>query len=544
MTGYDRPTAPLTRAQKFQWCLEKGLAEAVWPLPDTLPEAVVRRLVDRLERCFEILRTSIDVVDGELRQVVHAAGSPMQVVGVAEDADLARCRSGLAREFVEHSQGRAGEFLAQFYLVHEHDGQALALVADNAAVDAAFTTIIDAEIAATLAAPAPEELDARPVPRGLQPQQMSAWESGPDGRRERQEAADYLKHHFATTPPQMHATPAAPEPGQGRYYRCTLTLDAADTLLGRLISTTGLLPSALILAAFTGLMCWRSQTESCSANVSVANRHRREFRAVLGAMAQRAPVVLNGADVQLEQGAAAVQGSLARAHPVYGRYDPLDLVELRNHAQRERRRCLSTDLAYNFIPPPQGWGELMRSGRADALPDAGPPSTVVVDVTDEAHYEYGASLSVRWGGLGSARLSMHGDSCSLKPSECGAVLQGIEFALRQVASGRGCTVSEVADEVGLRPIRRSPRAMQVGAEWFDPDVIEARLRGLDQVEEATVKVEPSDCSRQPGLRAVVRLPQDRAVHFAGLREQLLAALDSGEILALPEVSDNRGNLLF
>lgn len=533
MTEHARITAPMTRAQKFQWYLERGLAEAVWRLPDAMSEEAVRRLVDRLEMGFEILRTSIDFADGERQQVVHGAGSPLVVVAPGYVPTLSRCLSDLASDFMANRHGRCGELLVQFFLIHHSEGQALALIADNVAVDAAFNSILDEEIAAALAAKSDADMVPRNTSVGLQPREMSAWELGPEGEREREDARRHLQYHFAVTPPRMHASPLSGSSGEARYYRCTLTLDAADSIFGRVISTAGLLPSALILTAFTGLMCWRAQTECCSVNVSVGNRHNREFRRVLCAMAQRALVVLRADDVPVREAAAGVQQSLLRAHPIHGRYDPSDLVEERMLAQRQRGRCLSTDLAFNFIPPPQGWTELMGSKHENSSPSEEHESEIAHETTSETHYEYGASLSVRWSGPHSVRLSVHGDSLALAGSECAALLKGIELVLRRVASGQECTAREIAGVIGLGRIQRNPRDVRVGDVWVDLAAIEAMLLEVHQVNYVNLEMVPSARPDEARLVARVGTDEESTLHAADIWARLMRAIDRGEILAVP-----------
>ena len=117
MSADHRLTAPLTRAQKFQWRLEKGLAQNTWYLPDTMSENSVRALVEHLQTRFEVLRTSIDLVEGELRQVVHRTGPRLTVVDLNAAEHVSACCALLARDFVARRQGRLGEMLAWFALV-------------------------------------------------------------------------------------------------------------------------------------------------------------------------------------------------------------------------------------------------------------------------------------------------------------------------------------------------------------------------------------------------------------------------------------------
>jgi hypothetical protein len=516
-------TSPMTRAQKFQWFLEKGLAEGVRPLPNSTVESV-HALVRSLERRFDVLRTSIDVVDGELRQKLHGSGSPLITVDVPDESDLPRVVARLVEDFRVNRLGRVGGLLAQFYLLRCQDRHWLALVADNVAVDAGFHGVMDVETTRILAGGPAAGSGVSSGTKGLQSSEAAALEWSPKGQEERAKAAAYLRRHFSIAPPRMHFGRPSSGVNEGRYFRCTLKLNGADQIFSAVMEKAGILPSAVILASFTQLMCLRGEKNSCSINVSLDNRHNRELRQVLCATAQRVPVALLSHRTLLAA-AADVQRTLAEGHPTYGRYDPFDLVRERVEAQHRRGISLTTDLAFNFVPPPQGWTALIESNGEEFGDGFGPDADIDWGITDEVSYEYGASLSVRWTDPRTARLSIHGDSEVITPAQCGVLLRGVEHMLKRVAAGEDCVVGQVADEVGLRQLDQTTRAHEE---------IGKRLLGIAAVDHVKIVVEPDEDSGAPRLIARVAVTGGAVVTPFDLREELLKAVDTGEVPAVPD----------
>ena len=524
-------TAPMTRAQKFQWFLEAGLSEALQPLPAATDVATAQRIVEALENRFDALRTSIAVVDGELQQQVHSSGSPVRVAEIEPGATPQQCMAQLVEEFKARVQGRIGLFVAQFHLLTKGEERWLGFVADHVAMDADFRRVVERALGDAVAEPTRSQLRDVPASQpGIQPAEMSGLESGPQGETERVRASDLLRRHFAAAPPRLHRHIPSSGVNEGRYYRRTLTLQGADGIFARVMSTAGLLPSALILAAFSQLLCWRTGVDACAVNVARNNRHNGDLRRVWCTTAQRAPVTLQRLDSSVRAAAAGAQQALAEGHPTYGRYDPFDLLRERVLAQHRRGISLSTDLAYNFIPPPQGWHEVLRS-EGDQWDRAA--EAVTCEVTDEICYEYGASLSARWSDPRTVRLSIHGDSQVLMPEQCGALLQGIELVLARVAAGEDCVTGDVAMEVGLELLARHPDERLVGGRWVDLRAIEDRLLSLDWTEKADLIIE-SEESGATRLTARVTAVDGTSPDPDDLRNALLRYLDSGELLAVPD----------
>ncbi|MDW4901633.1 hypothetical protein RB625_24770 [Streptomyces californicus] len=526
--------APMTRAQKFQWYLEKGMAEGLRPLPTSMDEHSARQLLRALEDRFEILRTSLDIVEGELRQRVHGSGSPLLAVDTAPGSSVQECMSGLVEGFKAREHGRVGRFLVQFYLLRDEERRWLAVVADNVAIDAGFHSVLDEEISGILHGRTDTASTILKGQEGLQPAGTALWEAGPQGDAERLRALAYLRHHFSIAPPRLHPTRPSRGLPEGRFYRCTLTLRGADDIFSGVISSIGLLPSALILAAFSQLMCWRSEADSCAVNVSLDNRHNSELRRVLCATAQRSPVALPQRGQSVLHAATEVQRALSEHHPVYGRYDPFDYIRERVQAQHRQGVCLSTDLAFNFIPPPQGWTNLLLSSGGDALDRPRAVSEVVRKTTEEIAYEYGASLSVRWSDSRTARLSVHGDSDVLTPEQCEALLRGIELMLERARSKQDCVVGEVASEVGLLRRRRAPHERRVRGRWVDLKALEDRLLAMGGVEKAQMVLGSDEVSGSDQLTASVVVAPGVPMTPLDLREGLLTAVETGEILITPD----------
>lgn len=519
----------MTRAQKFQWYLEKGLAEGVRPLPDP-SEAAARDLVAALYQCFEVLRTSIEEVDGDLCQRRHESGAALVTVDLTAESELRSRMAALVEAFRVGRLGRPGELLAQFYLLRTEDKGWLGMVADNVAVDAAFHRVIDQEIGRILGEPA----DSPPIlgdADGIQPFAAAEAESSPHGERERRLAADQLRRHFADTPPRMHRCRPPCGGYEGRYYRRTLTVAGADRLFARLIAETTVLPSALVLAAFAQLMCWRNDQDACAVNVSVHNRHTRELRLTLGATAQRVPLALPTTGRPLRAYAQDVQWVLTDGYPTYGRYDPSDLLAERAHAQRRRGACLASDLAFNFIPPPLGYALAELDGEPGPVPDAEP--AVSGSTTAELSYEYAASLSVRWADAHTAGFSIHGDADALAPGECDSLLHGIERMLTRLAMGLDCEPAEIAASVGLARRERAEAEVRVAGRWIDPRLIVQRLSECDDVAHAEVTVDTPDGAAPRLVAHIVPVP-GTAPSAADLRAALLPAVETGDLVLIPD----------
>ncbi|MCY1144080.1 hypothetical protein OWR29_39305 [Actinoplanes sp. Pm04-4] len=520
----------MTRAQKFQWFLEAGFSESLRPLPVGTELAAAQRIVDCLENKFHALRTSIEVIDGELQQRVHRRGLPVRAADVAADETPQLHMARIVERFKAEVQGRTGLYLAQFHLLERGAERWLGFVADHVAMDADFRRVVENAIGDAVADPVTgRQPDTSAQLSGIQPTDMARLESGPQGEAERQRASDLLQQHFATAPPRMHRY--RPSSGiSGRYYRRTLTLQSADIIFAQVMSTAGLLPSALILAAFTQLLCWRGKLDACTVNVARNNRHNADLRNVRCTTAQRSPVTFRRLDQGMRAAAAGAQRALAEGHPTYGRYDPFDLLRERVLAQHSRGISLSTDLAYNFIPPPHGWHEVLKSGagRPDQALEA-----ITYEVTDESFYEYGASLSVRWSDARTVRISIHGDSQALAAEDCGALLRGIELVLSRVAAGQDCVAGDVAAQVGLAVMTRHAGEQLVNGHWVDFQALEDKVLAMDWAEEVKLIIDAGEAGNtRLTIRVTAAEGKSPAPH--DVRNALLRHLDTGELLAVPD----------
>ncbi|MEV6524562.1 hypothetical protein AB0M43_21625 [Longispora sp. NPDC051575] len=436
--------APMTRGQKFQWHVERGVADRMRRLPDSCDTLSVLVLVESLQQRYEILRTSIEIVDGEFRQRVHGSGAPVVVVDVASGVEVAEAASALTAEFTVSAVRRVGQILARFHLLRKDGGLWLLVLADSTAIDRVFNDVLDRAITAILGAP----LESAP-PTGLQPTQVALQEDAPAGREERRQARAHLRQYFSSVTPVRRRHGSVTDAG-GRYYRCTLTLTRADEVFAHLVEATGRLPAAVVLGVFGALMCWRDSVPSCAVNVSMENRHTRDLRAALCGTAQRAPVSLPISEGSLDEAVAAAQAAYLAGYPFAGRYDALDLIEERTSAEARRNLNLSPELAYNFNPPPQGWTALLDSTGTSKTLSSASAATVESRGTHEDSYEYTASLSVRWSDVHTAQLSVHGDASAVDPGQCAALLRGIEAGLRHLARGDGdIGTAEIAESVGL-----------------------------------------------------------------------------------------------
>lgn len=522
--------APMTRAQKFQWHLERGIADGVRRLPDSCDTSSVLELVGSLQRQYEILRTTIEIVDGAPCQRVHESGEPVVVVDVGLKSDVAARASALAEEFTSDTVGHVGQFLVKFYLLRQGADCWLAIIADSTAIDRAFYQVLDLRVVEILGETQEPATGGGSTLVGLQPVQVALREDSPDGRAERQEAREYLRKHFSTAPPVLHPRNGFDEVRAGRYYRCTLTLSRADEIFADIIETTGRLPSAVILGIFSYLMCWRADAPSCTVNVSMENRHTQDLRTALCATAQRAPIGLRMSGEVLGDAVTAAETALSAGYPVAGRYDPLDLIEERARAEAQRGLCLTPDLAFNFNPPLQGWTALLESAHTDRELHDVRETRVDTKSTNETSYEYAASLSVRWSDTHTARLSIHADSQAVKRDECAAVLRGIETGLKESARGHHHVgVAEIAESARLGKMERHPREVRIDGIWYDLAAIENCLLEIDAVEEIQFS---SDFHRSgsPTVRAVVS--DGTAMNPSDLRTALLEHVGSGALAAI------------
>jgi hypothetical protein len=522
--------APMTRAQKFQWHLERGLTDGLRRLPDRYDSSSVLRLVESLQRQYEILRTSIDIVDGDLCQRVHESGEPVVTVDVTPQADVGVAAATLAEEFVGSTIRHVGQILVKFYLLRQGAARWLA-IADCTAVDRAFYEMLDARITQMLGETRESATGGGDAPKGLQATRLALREDSPRGRAERQEAREYLRQHYSAAPPALHPRYGAGESLSGRYYRCSLTVARADEIFAHIIETSGRLPSAVILGTFAYLMCWRADALSCVVNVSMENRYNTELRTALCATSLRVPVSLPMPGEILGDAVFAAQSALSAGYPTAGRYDPFDLIEERAAAEARRGLCLTPDLAFNFNPPPQGWTALLGSALTGGALDDVPHSNVGVKSTNETSYEYGASLSVRWRDAHAVRLSVHGDSRALSVDECTAVLRGIETGLRKFAREPGSvSMADIVESAGLTKTQRHAREVRVDGIWYDRAAIERCLLEIDGVKHVEFFFAPHQ-SGGPTVRAVVS--DDAAIRPPDLRSALLDHVRVSTLTAIP-----------
>lgn len=535
----DSFDAPMTRAQKFQWHLERGIADGMRCLPASCDVASALELVASLQRQFEILRTTIESVDGEFRQRVHESGEAVAVIDIAPESDVKATAAALAEEFTSDRVCRPGMFLVTFHLLRQDADLWLFTIGDSTAVDRAFYHMLDDMVVEMLCGTRAQYTG---VPgTGLQPAQLARQENGPEGKAERHEAREYLRQHYATAPAALHPLRGLSEVREGRFYRATLTLARADEIFAHILETTGRLPSAVALGVFASLMCWRADVPSCAVNVSVENRHTQNLRMAMTATAQRAPVALAASGGTLSDAISAAETALSVGYPVAGRYDPHDLMAERTAAEARRGLCLTPDLAFNFNPPLQGWTALLESELTGSALDDAAATAVEFKSTNETSYEYGASLSVRWSDTRTVRLGIHADTHAVGRGDCAAILQGIEAGLKESARGHeDAAVADIAESVRLRKAERHPREVRGGDIWYDLAEIENRLIGIDGVKEAQLFFGSGGNGRLTA-RAVVS--DGSGITAPGLRAILLEQVRAGALAAIPdhyEIADGKG----
>lgn len=510
--------APVTRAQGFQWYLEKGFVTKAWKLPSTTTIERVQTVLADLEERFETLRTVFESVDGEVQQVVRKSGPPLQVVDLPVDTEFPPMQD-LLRDFDQNCHARLGVTPIQFYLYRQKDQPCwVVMISDHVIMDGWSAGLLERYIDWANTGP---NLAAMHEISVLHPADLGITDGGSADDTERVRGRAHLEHHFATMPGNCYR----PHPSSaGEFFRCSLLTDSGGDLFRAVLRKTDTLPSAAVLAAFLSLVGSQTGRAHCSVNVSVQNRHNARLRAVVGTTAQRLPIMFPTRADGFRRLAKRVQ-HLLDVTLTSGRYDPLDLVGVQNREQLRRGMHLSTDIAFNFRPPPSDWT------RAPVGSDRPRQHRVTFGTTDETSYDYGASLSVSWHTRDLVELSLHGSYTALPKRQGVALLQGIVELLRRMTSDERPITEDVAASVGLPRTVPSPGWQRIRETWVNLEHLRDLLLEYRHVEDVALVVPRHAPDR---LVARVRVNSAADVRPADLHHHLQDHLGQFGVTLIPD----------
>ncbi|HET6211302.1 MAG TPA: condensation domain-containing protein [Micromonosporaceae bacterium] len=293
--GSGKPwETPASYAQERVWFASQLVGDApVYhlvtgiPLPYTVPADGVLAALAATVRRHEPLRTAFRLVDGELRQVVHAAVRlPVEHVDLAGrpadevDQRVEEILDGLARVPLPLDEPP----LWRAVLVNRGEADWLLLLAVHHGVfDAASEPVLRAELVEQCAAGAerraPDLADLR-----VQYADWAAWQRD-QLAGELDQLLDYWRRALADLP-LVHGVPTdSPHPPERQFTGGDVVvdlptgLDAAVPGVTRRLSAT---PFALLLAAWVALLHRLSDRDDLVVGIPVAGRDRPELAGLIG----------------------------------------------------------------------------------------------------------------------------------------------------------------------------------------------------------------------------------------------------------------------
>ncbi|TCO59350.1 condensation domain-containing protein [Actinocrispum wychmicini] len=474
---------PMTRAQQFQWYMENWVIVYSWQTPANLDVDVIEEALKLLAVKFETLRTKFQVVDGYLRQVVTEPRVEISVGHLVNASSPPL--DDLVLQFYESSCAQVGATTVQFHLYQRAARPGwLVMLADHVTMDSVSVKVIARQVnklckSADYGVPS-ESAD------WLQPTDLAEAENASVGRTERSRAYRYLEKHFQNTPAWMYPNPLSQSQGLGpRYYEARLALPGGVEVLHRITELYSIRPAAAVLAAFTMMICHHTGFEQCVVGIEAANRHLMPLSQVVGATAQRVPLLITSpmCSSYLET-AKHVQSRSILAYR-YSWYEPLDLLEIRSRMSWQRGIDLNTDVTFNFY---QVSLDDRQRDTADLSEQPAKCSWQKAPGTDRPYEESSTRLSLDvQHGSRTVLLNLLVDTVAVDSREVEGILYGIEAILRRASDGLDSGVDILAEK--LQSSRRNDLWQSLDNCWIS-------------VPQVTALVEK--CSRSADIAVFIR----------------------------------------
>jgi hypothetical protein len=298
-TAEPVPPAPLTWGQRALWkaIQLRGPEQVLMSLPRVVPvprpaaPAAVLRAVGALVARNSSLRTRIQVVDGEPRQVVSSRDEvPVHLVHAdpAGDADGSAAAaaevSRLATTPFDHGQ----EFPQRVALVLV-DGRVrqICLVFSHTTVDFRAVDIVLGELHELLSS------GSIATPAGLQSVDIARREQGED-RHHSERALAYWVDGYGRLP--QDTLPRLGPPDTPRFRRAVLTSPAADAAARIVAQRSRATNSTVLLAATAAVISRWSGAGVCGIHSMASNRVRPGYRAAIAKLNQVGLVMVDMTD--------------------------------------------------------------------------------------------------------------------------------------------------------------------------------------------------------------------------------------------------------
>ncbi|GIF98079.1 condensation domain-containing protein [Catellatospora citrea] len=300
--GPADPGAPLTWGQRALWIAIRrhGASHAMFslrrvvaaPRRTALDVPSALRAVSALVARHSSLRTRVQEVDGQLRQVVAARGEqPVLVIpiGAPPADDGAALAVQVAAELASTPFDHDREWPQRIALLVAGERVCrIALVFSHTTVDFRAAELVLRDLRLLLLR------GAVPTPPPAQSADIARLEDSDRLQRRNARAVRYwLDIH--------HRLPADTLPGVGpahspRFQRCVLTSPAADTAARTVARRERVSTSTVLLSAVAGVIAARSGQDTCGIYTMVNNRSADEYREAISKLNQLGLLVISLAD--------------------------------------------------------------------------------------------------------------------------------------------------------------------------------------------------------------------------------------------------------
>jgi hypothetical protein len=454
-------TAPATLGQLAQWSEQQIFPpeyHRLWNMPLSLPLAepvdreVAVRAVAEIVRRHETFRTTFTMDDaGTLIQRVHEAGHTAVLEVTATADELTGDRPPVPDEFKYTAFDLEKDLSARFAIVLDESGMARWVVGlmNHTASDAHAMPIVLRDLQALLAGdPAPGDA-AAPV----QPCDIAAEEWSTSGRARQARAIEYLRGQLRALPDALFPEPPAGSTGSvspmlwrvRRMGYAELQSPALHHAVRELRRTTGIPPTALLFAAYVGLLAQHTGQERIGVNVVSANRSDPATRNAVSCLAQPVLVTFDATGTpSLAELARRCQSALLKGYR-HGRYDVREAEALWVAERQRRGETPATHRVFDF------WeGDRTATAEDPPGPDDLDVSRTVLTAGATGRDMHAPEQSLRARlHEGELFVSLWADAELLPEAVARQLLLGVEAVLVHACAGDEKSMAEVAGLVGL-----------------------------------------------------------------------------------------------
>jgi hypothetical protein len=470
--------APATYAQRGMWWATNWMGRDdpyfnlgwKFPLPagadlDRLAVAL-RRMLER----FDTFRTTFELRDGELRQVVATSGSLVVDMHEAASGSVEETATLVLGSLVGAGFRADAEWPIRLAVVTA-DGrpQLLVMAFNHLALDLHGWRVVELTLNQLLADPSTD----LPDHTGWQPVDQAAYQSSAEGRAANRAALDRWVSILRSAPPTLFDFGTVPEQGD-RYWSFRMDSRALSAALATVAERTRISDGAVLLAAVSTVLGIYSGHDDVVVQVNVANRIIEGSQDVAGYLCWDSLFHLHLAGLSFD---AVTRRSFRAALETYqhGVYEPASARAIRAAAEYEFGAHIDLGCHLNDRRERTGLTAAMVRGTA-------PDFAALLDQTRVCFVETQPRVDTRFhlhamdDEVGSVSLELMCDTRYVPVGDIDRVLRAIE-RLVVAAASRDLTPNEIQDSINLAATRRTGW-IRHGRGWVDLPATRLAWRNL------------------------------------------------------------------